>query len=44
MFPSSKTFYIEENSSKGKENSISTSSIALKRPGAPDGALGAQKE
>ena len=44
MFSNFKTSYIEENTSKGEENIISASTIALKHPGASDGVLGAQKE
>jgi hypothetical protein len=44
MFPSSKTSYIEENTSKGEENIISAPAIALKRSSAPDGELDTQKE
>jgi len=40
MFPSSKTSYIEENTSMGEENRQNNTENALKRPRAPQGALG----
>jgi len=44
MFLSSKTSYNEENTSIGEENRQNNTENALKRPGAPQGVLGALEQ
>jgi len=43
MFPRSKTFYIEENTSRGEEHRHFSIEKALNRAGTPEGKLGAEK-